>query len=160
MSVEVWVVLHVWQVITFFNLKKFKENFPSVLKLLKPFFLHINSSTCSFLPFRLACETVVRVPSCWWTQRWYIQSPSRLTPPPWPWKPSRSPAHSTWASSPASNLSPQDRSRALQQLQLELHVTWHPLTQDRKQNANTQKSDLDLHSLNKYVVSKHQHAHT
>lgn len=67
------------------------------------FFHHLSLS-------RLACGTAVRVPSCWWTRRWSIPSPSRLTLLASHWKPSRSPAHSTWASSPVSNPSPREHS--------------------------------------------------
>lgn len=55
----------------------------------------------SALPSRRVCETAARAPSCWWTPRWFTQSRSPSTRPPSHWRPSRSPARSTWPSSPA-----------------------------------------------------------
>lgn len=75
------------------------------------FFFFLCTWTFSIISLsRLACGTAVRVPSCWWTRRWSIPSPSRLTLLASHWKPSRSPARLTWPSSPVSNASPPEHS--------------------------------------------------
>lgn len=57
----------------------------------------------TFFPFtRLVCGIAARVHSCWWTPRWSTRSPFPSIRPPSAWRPFRSPARSTWPSSPAS----------------------------------------------------------